>query len=92
MSRKQKRGRGRPKVYTGNVAKHIVGLVRKHGATKARAILNAANGSPEAKMRSSKTVPNPLGISMPTVLGLAKAAGVVLKRGRPRKAASKAAA
>ena len=79
-----KRGRGRPELYTGNVRKHIVALVKQHGATNARKILIACNGSDEAKMRSEKTVKEPLTISMPTILKLAKAGGVVLHRGRPK--------
>lgn len=83
MSKSVKRGRGRPAVYKGNVVSHIVGLVRSHGATNARRILNAEVGSEDAALRSAKTVPAPLGISMPTILKMAKAAGVELKRGRP---------
>jgi len=40
-----------------------------------------------ATKRSSNIVPEPLGISMPTLLKLAKDAKVKLKRGRPRIAA-----
>ena len=40
-----------------------------------------------ATKRSSRIVPEPLGISMPTLLKLAKDAKVKLKRGRPRIAA-----
>ena len=77
------RGRGRPAVYTGNQRRHIESLVRHHGATNARKILNAANGTAESKLRNSNVVTEPLGISMPTLLKFAKAAGVVLHRGRP---------
>lgn len=81
---------GRPLKYTGNVAAHAVGLVRRFNATRALAILNAENGTEDAALRSAKTVPAPLGISMPTLLGMAKRAGVTLKVGRP--AAKKVAA
>lgn len=82
---------GRPAVYTGNVKKHIVALVKRHGATGARNILNADadSGDPAevalAGLRPAKTVPTPLGISMPTLLRFAGEAGVELKRGRPTK-------
>lgn len=81
-----KRERGRPAVYKGNVKRHITGLVRKHGASKTRQILNASDGE-LVLMRSEKVVPNPLNISMPTLLRYAKEAGVVLHRGRPKKSA-----
>ena len=80
------KGRGRPPKYVGNVKKHIVSLVKQHGATGARAILNAAVRTKLGKQRNVKLVPKPLGISMPTLLGLAKAAGVKLHRGRPKAA------
>ena len=81
-SKKQSRGRGRPVVYKGKLAKHIASLTRKHGATGARNILQAEAGSALAAMRSEKMVPEGLGISLPTILKIAKAQGVVLKRGR----------
>jgi hypothetical protein len=80
----EKRGRGRPPVYKGNVEKHIAGLVRKFGATKARTILNASADSEQGSKRSVRTVPNALGISMPTILRIAKTHGVKLYRGRPK--------
>jgi len=79
----KKRGRGRPAVYTSkNLLKHIASLVKRHGATGARAILNASKGDELVGQRSAKLVPKALGISLPTVLKIAKAQGVVLKRGR----------
>jgi hypothetical protein len=86
MSDKKKRGRGRPVVFKGNVKKHIVGLLRKHGATKTRAILSAVDGE-LASLRSEKTVPQPLSISMPTLIKYASQAGVKMQRGRPKKVA-----
>ena len=74
--------RGRPKVYKGNVVKHIASLVKRYGASGARAILNADAGTDAAAKRSAVTVPNALGISLPTILGIAKDAGVKLERGR----------
>lgn len=78
---------GRPPKYTGNLKRHIVGLIRQHNASTAMAILNASNRSSLAQLRRLRLVPKPLGISMPTLLGYAKAAGVALKVGRPSKAA-----
>ncbi|HIJ11247.1 TPA: hypothetical protein HA278_04275 [Candidatus Woesearchaeota archaeon] len=83
MANKAKKGRGRPTVYKGKkFLTHVCSLVKKHGATGARAILNAAVGSDLADLRSAKQVPAPLGISLPTILKIAKAQGIVLKRGR----------
>ena len=78
-----KNGRGRPVVYKGKkFLRHVATLVKNHGATGARAILNAEAGSDLAGKRSVKMVPQPLGISLPTLLKIAKKEGVVLKRGR----------
>ena len=79
--------RGRPVVYKGNVRKHIVGLVRQHNASGAQAILNAGPRTALAQERNLTLVPKALGISLPTILKFAKAAGVELHRGRPSKAA-----
>jgi len=85
------RGRGRPAVYTGNVKSHIVSLIRHHGLTGARAILNASGRSKDAlelvAQRNVELVPKALGISMPTLGKLASAAGIELFRGRPKLAA-----
>lgn len=78
---------GRPPKYTGNLKRHIVGLIRQHNASNAMAILNASPRSALAKQRNKSLVPQPLGISMPTLLGYAKQAKVALKVGRPAKAA-----
>lgn len=84
MSKKStKRGPGRPSVYTGNVKKHIVGLIRKYGATGARNILNAESGTEEYSLRNTNLIPDALGISLPTLGKFAAEAGVVLHRGRP---------
>ena len=84
MSKKNaKRGPGRPSVYTGNVKKHIVGLIRKYGATGARNILNAEAGTEDYALRNSNLIPDALGISLPTLGKFAKEAGVELHRGRP---------
>lgn len=103
MSTKNSKRRGRPPVYTGNVKKHIVGLVRKHGLTGAMGILNASasaqasdyEGDPaeceaaakaereSVKQRNTKLVPEPLGITLPTLSKFATEAGIELQRGRP---------
>lgn len=62
-----KKGPGRPAVFTGNVKKHIVTLIRKHGLTGARAELKKEKVS----------------ISMPTLGKFAAEAGIELRRGRP---------
>jgi hypothetical protein len=83
-----KQGRGRPPKYTGNVLKHIVGLVGKFNGQQARAILNASPRSQLAKKRNLKLVPKPLGICLPTIYKFASAAGKELHRGRPAKIAA----
>ena len=87
MSRSNVVRMGRPPLYTGNLASHIVALVRKYNASKAMAILNARNGTELAALRNAELVTKGLGISMPTILKLAKAAKVELRIGRPRQAA-----
>lgn len=84
--------RGRPAVYTGKkFLGHVATLVKNHGASQAREILNAEPGSDLAAQRSASLVPVGLGISLPTVLKIAKSAGVKLKRGRRAGSKSKAA-
>jgi len=75
--------RGRPVVYGGARARHIVALVRHHNARNAMKILNATPKSELGQLRNQKLFPTRSGISMPTILKLAHAAGVELKRGRP---------
>ena len=80
---KKKQGRGRPALYTGNLQRHIQGLVRKFGVGGARTILSAPVGSAAAAARNKALVPNPLGISVPTLYKLAKLGGVAIpKRGK----------
>ena len=83
MADKAKKGRGRPALYNGKKLRtHIASLIKNYGATGARNILNAADDSELAKKRSAKMIPAALGISLPTILKIAKEQGVVLKRGR----------
>ncbi len=56
------------------------------GGTKADCQAAAAGERALAAKRSATLFPEPAGISMPTLAGLAKAAGVKVKRGRPRAA------
>jgi hypothetical protein len=79
---------GRPAVYTGNLKRHIVALIRQHNANGAMRILRADAKDPLARHRNLKLVPNPLSISMPTLLGFAKEANVKLHVGRPSKKAA----
>lgn len=65
-----KRGRGRPAVFTGNVKRHIVSVIRKHGLTGGRVVL-ADEGT---------------NISLPTLGKFAAEAGIELHRGRPKAA------
>lgn len=93
---KKARGRGRPIVYGGSLKTYIATVVKKHGATNARSILNANGKSKKSAelvaQRNVEIVPKALGISMPTLLKIAKDKGVTLRRGRPAvKAAKKAA-
>lgn len=65
-----KRGRGRPAVFTGNVKRHIVSVIRQHGLTGGRALLAQEGTS----------------ISLPTLGKFAAEAGIELHRGRPKAA------
>jgi hypothetical protein len=68
----EKKGRGRPALFTGNALKHLVALAKQFNASVALAMLRKEwQGTKLGK------------ISMPTVLKLAKANGVKLHRGRP---------
>ena len=86
-----KRGVGAPATYIGEVREYIVALVKVHGATNARKILNA-NSRQNRKwlpLRDTTVCPKALGISMPTVLKFAHAAKVKLAVGRPKTVAAK---
>lgn len=79
--------RGRPVLYKGMVARCIVSLVRKTNAVRAMAILHAGPRNVLREQRNLKVIPSALKISMPTILNLARKAGLELKVGRPSKAA-----
>jgi hypothetical protein len=82
--------RTRP-TYSPMVKRHVSALARQFNATRAREILNAPVGHPDAALRNSSIVPEPLGISFPTVLKYADLKGVELKRGRPLGSTNKVA-
>jgi hypothetical protein len=69
--------------YSPAVKRHVSALARATNATRAREILNAPLGTPDATLRNLSIVPLPLGISFPTVLKYSRVKGVALKRGRP---------
>ena len=83
MSKKTAGKRGRPVLYKGALAAHVVSLVRKHNARNALFICHAKAGTELAAKRNSKLIPSALNISMPSILKLAKASGIILHRGRP---------
>jgi hypothetical protein len=82
-----KRGRGRPPVYNPDARAKIADLVRQHNASRAMAILNAGTRNRSERklvpIRVAAGFPKKLGISMPTILKIAAAAGVELRVGRP---------
>jgi hypothetical protein len=91
----QKRGRGRPSVYSPLERKTFAELVRTHGLTGAQAVLQARNGvvgvskdeQAKAALRREAGFPKPYKtISLPMLSRYATAEGVALQRGR-RKAA-----
>lgn len=68
--------------------RHIVSLIKTHGATNTRKLLMAPKRNKIANVRNDKLIPaKGLKVSMPTLLGMAIAGGVTLKQGRPAKAA-----
>ncbi len=82
---KPKHAGGRPPVYTNRVRRHIATLIRRHGLTGAMRRLNADNNDDLACERNNKIVPEPLGISMPTLSKIKREFGLVVKQGRPKK-------
>jgi hypothetical protein len=75
---------GRGPFYTPAVKRHVLSLVRKHNATQAMRILRAGVNDPLSDLRNKKLVPLPIPISMPTILGWAKAEAITLVHGRPK--------
>jgi hypothetical protein len=95
--------RGRPEVYTGELAerigKVITGTISGEGGANlshAKAILNARNGvvgltkveQELARQRAELGFTKPLGISQPTLAKIASNLGITVRgRGRPAKVA-----
>lgn len=86
-----KRGRGRPVVYSGAIAATIAALTAEVGAMETRGILTSRNGvvgltkaeRERAARRAALGFAKPVkGLSLPTILRIAKNAGVTLRRGR----------
>jgi hypothetical protein len=87
-SKSGKRGRGRPPVYSGESLSSIVKLLKKLGnVSHTRNVLNAKGaGKANAALiaqRKEVGLTDALGISMPTLLVIAKRAGIQVSRGRP---------
>ena len=74
---------GRPPVYTGNVKRHMLHLIREYNISQAQDILNACPGTGLAARRNLDIVPRPLNVSYPTLLKFSKEAGIMKTRGRP---------
>jgi hypothetical protein len=72
---------GRPKKYTGDLAKHMVRLVREHNISMAAQILNAPKGK-LVQYRNTMLVPKPLGVSVMTLSRMAHEEGIEIIRGR----------
>lgn len=81
--KKGKKGKkGRPALFVGELKSNIVSLLRHHkNATRVQAILSAVDGD-DANERVGAGIANPISISMPTLLNLAKGSRVTLPRGR----------
>ena len=73
---------GRPPKYVGALKDHIVEVCHDYTLSDVRTILNADRRTIEGKMRDTKLVPKPLGISMPTLSKIAKEAGIDIRPGR----------
>ncbi len=84
VTKKAKRGRGRPKVYSPAQERYFAKLMRKNTATHVRKVLNAKSNSKLAQERDLTIVPKPLNISMPTLLKIASEHNVELAVGRPK--------
>ena len=73
---KSKRGRGRPKKFNGTQSRHIASLVKQHGLTGAKNVLESGD-------RNTNLFPNPVTVTLPTIRSIANAAGIgELQRGR----------
>ena len=88
---KKKRGRGRPPKFVGEELEKIVSLLKdQKNAVRTRQILLSRNGvavkkseKADAVIRRAFGMKNPVSISMPKLLQVAKKARIRLRRGRP---------
>lgn len=84
MSKKVKRGRGRPVEFKGFLAKQLVSVVKKHGLTKGHELIHTTDCIQKGPGQPKGTY----SVSIPTLAKLATEAGVTFKRGRPLKVAA----
>ena len=90
----EKRGRGRPKMYTGLLLAYIVGLLGTIGLDKTHKLLTRSGAvltSFEKKhgiKRDSAMVPKRLKITKATLCHIGQEAGIEQVRGRPKKVAA----
>jgi len=86
-----KRGRGRPPVYSTEQREIIAALIKLHNAASVQRILHAKNGVVGiskvdrglAEVRKAAGFASPVKISLPTLNGIAAEYGVQHGRGRP---------
>lgn len=90
MVKKDTGKRGRPPLYFGVRKEAIVSLLKDHGASRTMEILNTKTTKKSSKETLALAALRPasikeaLTISLPTLLGMAKEAGIKLQRGRPK--------
>lgn len=84
----EKRGRGRPSKFDSNprLASAVVKLVRSVGKLGPARDLLASEGVTYQPAPGKPRITEVVDISLPTLSAVAKAGGVVLKRGRPQAA------
>jgi hypothetical protein len=76
----------RPAALKGNIRRHAVSLVRKHGGAMASKILAAPAGSELAAHRSDKVVPaEGIEVTSVTLISYAKEAGANIRTERGRR-------
>lgn len=89
-----KRGRGRPRKYTGELEQHIVALIAAVGLTNARKLLTntgAVRKNFEKQFGVTvdrKLVTGKCNISLFKLCQMGQEAGIKLHRGRPKKVAA----
>lgn len=82
---------GRPPIFTGDLADRIVALVKERGALPTRRLLTARTAKSKGvsaaerrlgEARKALGFPEPVSVSLPTILKLAKRNGLTLVPGR----------